>query len=188
MRPSDDSTLLLLNRTLSGDDGAADDLFTLVYDELRGMAANWMNGDARRLTLQPTALVHEAYLKLIGAASLDFNSRTHFRAIAARAMHQVMADHFRAGKSKKRGGGWERVTLSEIEDVAPRKACEMNEALNRLTQVDQRAATVVILKFFGGLNVREISQQLDVTERTVNNDWRMARAWLRADLDHEGVS
>jgi RNA polymerase sigma factor (TIGR02999 family) len=176
----------LLRLTIDGDQSAADSLFALVYDELRGIASKWLNGDAARLTLQPTALVHEAYLKLIGAASLNWQSQTHFRAIAAKAMQQVMADHFRASGRAKRGGGWDRVTLTGLEDHEPKTSSELNGALEQLARVDQRAATVVILRFFGGLTEQDIARHLGVTERTIRNDWRMARAWLRANLEPEG--
>jgi len=175
----------LLQQTIAGDQSAAADLFALVYDELRGIAAKWLNGDAARLTLQPTALVHEAYLKLIGAASLNWQSQTHFRAIAAKAMQQVMADHFRAGSRAKRGKGWDRVTLNGLEEHQPTTCSELTGALEQLATVDQRAATVVIFRFFGGLTEKDIARHLGVTERTIRNDWRMARAWLRANLEPE---
>jgi len=177
----------LLDLTMAGDSRAAGDLFELLYDELRDMAQRLLNGDARRLTLQPTALVHESYLKLIGASSLNWKSQTHFRAIAARAMRQVMANHLRDGNRAKRGGGWTRVTLSEVDGVKPMTAIELNASLQRLAQADEQSATIIVLKYFGGLDAREIADHLGLTEADVRRYWRRARAWLRADLERDGT-
>jgi len=173
----------LLNSTQSGDEDAARELFVRIYEELRGIATVRLNGDADRGMLRPTALVHEAYLKLIGAAELDWNSMTHFRAIAARAMQQVVTDQLKSDGRVKRGRGWDRVTLHDVEARAPVPAERLDSALTELARVDDRAATVVSLRFFGGLTEREIAAHLGLTDRTVRNDWRMARAWLQVRLD-----
>jgi len=140
-------------------------------------------GPAAADTLQPTALVHEAYLKLIGATELDYRSKTHFRAIAARAMHQVLCDGARAKGRARRGGNWGRVTLDGIEGGPPVSPGEISDSLQRLAQHDERAAKVVVMRYFGGLTDEEIGIHLEVSARTVRNDWRMARAWLRARLE-----
>ncbi len=177
----------LLDRAANGDGRAVDTLVPLVYDELRELAGRLLRARGGAPTLQATALVHEAYLKLAGSSSLDWRSRTHFLAIAARAMHQVVIDHGRGRERAKRGGGWERVTLSEAGrdgaelsvDCAP-----LNTALDRLREHDARAAEVVIMRFFGGLEERAVAEVLGVSARTVRRDWNMARAWLHCELEN----
>jgi RNA polymerase sigma factor (TIGR02999 family) len=183
-RMSDTSHLLA--RLADGDEAAANTLMPLVYKELRGLAQRLMGDGGEPATLEPTALVHEAYLKLLGAADPGWNGRTHFRAIAAKAMRQVLIDHARGRNRAKRGGGWQRVTLSHVDAWPDEPSIDVDaleSALVRLQEQDERAATVVVLRFFGGMEERAIAEVLGVSERTVRNDWRMARAWLRCEMD-----
>jgi RNA polymerase sigma factor (TIGR02999 family) len=187
MRESD-SAVELLTRVAQGDDQAAEALTPVIYDALRELAGRYLGPSGNGRTLQPTALVHEAYVKLVNAD--DLRSRTHFFALAARVMRQVLIDHVRQRDRQKRGGGWQRVTLSDItagnsESVVDLEAIET--ALTQLSEQDERAARVVELRFFGGLPESAVAETLGVSERTVRNDWRMARAWLRCALDETGA-
>lgn len=176
----------LLTRTSTGDKRAAERLTPLVYDELRRLARRYLAEAGSRGTLQATALVHEAFLRLVGKDSADINGRTHFCAIAAAAMRHILIDHARGRHRAKRGGGWQRVTLDRAADVTGRATIDvldLNEALERLAKLDERAARVVELRFLGGLSEPQIAELLGVTERTVRNDWSMARAWLRCELE-----
>jgi RNA polymerase sigma factor (TIGR02999 family) len=174
----------LLDLVRAGDAKAADRLAPLVYEELRALARHYLKPSTGH-TLQPTALVHEAWLKLADSPGADPKSHTHFRAIAAVAMRQVLIDHARHAGREKRGGDRERVTLitalgAEAEQSFDAEAIEI--ALQKFTCVDPRAARVVEMRFFAGLSEEEIAEILGVTDRTVRNDWRMARAWLRVEL------
>jgi RNA polymerase sigma factor (TIGR02999 family) len=156
-----------------------------IYDELRGLARQFMADRRPAGVLQPTALVHEAFLKLADRPGAVFKSRSHFGAVAAVAMRQALLDHLRGEGRAKRGGAWRRVSLDtfadlEVEDVLD--VVTVHEALQEFSELDQRAARVVELKFFGGLTEGQIAEVLGVADRTVRNDWRMARAWLRRRL------
>jgi RNA polymerase sigma factor (TIGR02999 family) len=171
-----------------GDGHAVDALMPVVYDELRRVAARLLAGTGDRALLQPTALVHEAYLKLAGAEVLDWRSQTHLLAIAARAMHQILIDHGRGEARDKRGGAWRRVTLSDADGNEPDKTVDcaaLDRALVQLRERDERAASVVVMRFLGGLDERAIAEVLGVSERTVRRDWIMARAWLHCELFDE---
>lgn len=177
----------LLAALTRGDARAADQLAPLVYDELKNLARHYLK-PATRHTLQPTALVHEAYLKLADSEAADAKSHTHFRAIAAVAMRQVLIDHARANAREKRGGDRERVTLITAfgaDDERNLDAEVIEVALTKLSELDPRAARVVEMRFFGDMTEEEIAAILGVTDRTVRNDWRMARAWLRVELGDE---
>jgi RNA polymerase sigma factor (TIGR02999 family) len=180
----------LLTQAARGDDRAAEALTPLIYDSLRDLANRYLGRAGESPTLQPTVLVHEAYLKLAGVGSGDLRSQTHFYALAARAMRQVLIDHLRHRGRQKRGGNWQRVTLSDVttgdaDGVVDLEALEA--ALTQLGEQDERAARVVELRFFAGLNEAATANALGVSERTVRNDWRMARAWLRCALDEKGT-
>ena len=182
--PANPETTRLLEASVRGDARAADQLAPLVYDELRRLAGHYLKPSSRH-TLQPTALVHEAYLKLAESPSADPRTHTHFRAIAAVAMRQVLVDHARHAGREKRGGDRERVTLvtglgSSSDESFDAEAVEL--ALQKLAQVDPRAARVVEMRFFAAMTEEEIAEVLQVSDRTVRNDWRMARAWLRVEL------
>jgi RNA polymerase sigma factor (TIGR02999 family) len=166
----------------------AEELFPLVYDELRRLAASYMARERPGHTLQPTALVHEAYLKLIDQTRASWKGRTHFFAVGARVMRRLLIDHAREHKAVKRGAGWQQVTLREAiasggaSDLDVEHLTALNEVLERLAVVDDREASIVTLRFYGGLTVEEVAEALGVSKRTVEGDWRHARAWLMRQL------
>jgi RNA polymerase sigma factor (TIGR02999 family) len=171
-----------LLRATAGDAAAQEQLLPLVYGELRRLADALFAG--RRSTLQPTMLVHDAFLRLVGQ-DVPWQGRRHFFAVAAAAMRQILAGNARRRLAEKRGGDRLRVTLSGAELPAPEGAldmAELDEALQRLAAVHERCARVVELKFFAGLQHREIADLLAVSVRTIELDWRTARAWLRREL------
>lgn len=170
---------------------AAGQLMPLVYTELKALAASWFVAQPAGHTLQPTALVHEAYLRMVGHDQVGWSGRAHFFAVAAKAMRQILVNHAEARHAQKRGGHLDRVTLSAIVEGAPGGAREqarevdasaLHEALSRLDALDERQARIVELRYFGGLNVSEVAHVLDVSASTVEKDWRMARSWLVREL------
>ena len=168
-----------------GDGAALERLMPLVYNELRRLARRYMRNERPGHTLQTTALVNEAYLKLAGQRGARFENRTHFYAIAASLMRRIMIDHARRRAYGKRGGGVRPVSLSEEAAVVEQRGAELvalDEALEAFALVDPRRARVVELRFFGGLSVEETATVLAVNPRTVKRDWRLARAWLRRQL------
>jgi RNA polymerase sigma factor (TIGR02999 family) len=157
-----------------------------VYDELRRVAASYFRSKPAAETLQPTALVHEAYLKLASRTSAEYESRAHFTAVAATAMRHILVDHARGRGRAKRGGGIKAITLNEAliaaaetEDV---DVLRLDDALTKLAELDPRRSRVVELRFFGGLNIEETATVLGVARSTVTEDWRLARAWLACEL------
>lgn len=175
----------LLQSISDGSANAADLLFPRVYDELKHIAAVRLRSERAGHTLSSTALVHEAYMKLVNQDRVVWQNRAHFFAVAARAMRRVLLDHAIARKAEKRGGGAPMVTLgsdsvaqeSNVEDVIA-----VDEALSRLAELDERQARVVELRFFGGMKLEEIAEVLDVSLASVNRDWRLARAFLTNEL------
>ena len=165
---------------------AADRLFALTYDELRRLAANLMRREQRDQTIQTTALVNEAYLRLADASKVNWQSRAHFFGIAARVMRQVLVDHARARAAAKRGGGWERVTLDPALKLASGggevKLLKLDDILNQIGEMDSRMAQVVELRVFGGLSIAEVAHVLGVSSRTVDNDWSVAKMWVARSL------
>ena len=164
---------------------AAAKLMPLVYDEFRALAARHLKHERRDHTLQPTALVHEAYLRLIDQTRVDWQGRTHFFAVGAQAIRRILVDHARQRKRQKRGGGAGRVALDESVALAPQREEEilaLEEALEKLGKLDHRQAQVVEMRFFAGMNVAEVAEVLGVSKRTVEGDWTMARAWLMREL------
>ena len=164
----------------------ADELIPLVYRELRQLAASYLRRERPGHTLQPTALVHEAYIKLAGQ-SADYQNRSHFFGIAAQTMRRILIDHYREHDAGKRGGGLPKLTLDDAlqgtpadEDAAD--VLDLDRALTRLAQIDPRQAQMLELRFFGGLSVDETAEVLGVARRTVLRDWRVAQAWLRREL------
>jgi RNA polymerase sigma factor (TIGR02999 family) len=155
-----------------------------LYEQMKPIAASLLR-DSPNLTLQPTAVVNEAYVRLAKNERLEVYDRAHMLSLAAKAMRNLLADHARRKLSAKRGGGWSRLSLSEIgtgDGAAAFDAIDVHEALLRLEALSPRQSRVVELRFFGGLAEREIASVLDVSERTVRSDWRFARAWLRNAL------
>jgi RNA polymerase sigma factor (TIGR02999 family) len=168
-----------------GDANAASRLLPLVYDQLRALAARYMQGERPDHTLQPTALVHEAYLRLIDGDRIDLQGKTHFFALAARQMRRILADHARARHAAKRGGGARRITLKDADALGTDGLIDMlvlDQALEKLSRESPRQSRVVELRYFGGLSVEETARALDVSPGTVKGDWRMARAWLTREL------
>ena len=174
----------LLDRIRVGEQGAVDQLLSLVYSELRGLAHAVMRDQNQNHTLQPTALVHECFLKLVGNLA-SFDGRRHFFVVAGRAMRQVISDHARIRDAAKRGGSRRRVTLAgelagpqseEIDLVA------LDESLKRLATLNPRHAQVVELRVFSGFSVEETAEILGLSERSIKSDWAMAKAWLRREL------
>ena len=179
----------LIKSVQAGEAHAAERLFDLAYAELRDIAsaAFARRGHAAR-TLQPTALVHEAYLKIAGSKGDGWQSRSHFLALAATAMRQVLVDYARASSAAKRGGDWARVTLRSgvmFQDDRAVDLLSLDEALSQLHDIEPRKARVVELRFFAGLSVEESAEILGVSRRTLLDDWRVARAWLAAALSDE---
>jgi RNA polymerase sigma factor (TIGR02999 family) len=174
----------LLDQLRGGDRTALDRLFPLVYQELRLAADRVLRREAPGHTLQPTALVHETFLKLAGGP-VSSENRAHFLGIAARAMRQVLVDHARRRRAAKRGGGDVAVSLSEADgawNVQSDELVALDEALDRLGEHSERLRRVVELRFFGGLTEEETAQTLGVTTRTIQRDWSKARAWLHKEL------
>ena len=179
----------LLKGLANGDTGAGDRLLPLVYSELRNLASRHLKRERPDHTLQATALVHEAYLQLVDASSINWQGRTHFFAMAARVVRQVLIQHARTHDAQKRGGDRKRITLAEGIAISPSREVDLldlDEALTQLATVHERQARVVELRFFGGLSVEEVAAALGVSERTVKGDWKVARAWLRSKIDDPG--
>lgn len=178
----------ILDRVSIGSHGAADELLQLVYPELRALAANKLRNESPNHTLQATALVHEAYLRLLEQRESTWKNRAHFFALAAQAIHRILIDHARGKKSQKRGGGALRVTLEGVPakpDVAGPDLLALDEALNELQTLDERQSRIVILRYFGGLSMPEVAEALGVSLRTAEGEWALARAWLRVRLREE---
>jgi RNA polymerase sigma-70 factor, ECF subfamily len=182
-RPGEITQLI---QQLCDDTGAAAErLLPLVYQELRALAQSFFEGQRPDHTLQPTALVHEAFIRLVGNTEIQWESRSHFLAVAAKAMRNVLSDHARGRRAAKRGGDWQRVTLSGIGSDAGARAydaCDIDEVLKELADLNERHARIVELRFFAGLTVNEAAAVLGVSERTIRGEWRLARAWLRQRL------
>jgi RNA polymerase sigma-70 factor, ECF subfamily len=165
------------------DAAAARNLLPLVYDELRELAAGIFRSQNAAHTLQPTALVHEAWLRLSRTPRFELRSRAEFRALAAGAMRHVLADHARRRRADKRGGGLNRTTFVEVPDSSgsePVDLVALDDVLEQLAEVDPRQLRIVELRFFGGLDVEEVAGALSLSKTTVEREWRAARAWLGA--------
>jgi RNA polymerase sigma-70 factor (ECF subfamily) len=185
--PPTDVTVLLAELT-GGDQGAAEKLVPLVYDELKRLAKSYMRRERPDHTLQGTALVHEAYLKLVKQRSVHWQSRTHFFGIAAHLMRRILIDHARGHLREKRGGVHEVVPLDEELVFSPGQSAELvrlDEALGRLAKLDPRQSKIVELRFFGGLSVEETAEFLGISPKTVKRDWSMAKAWLHGELEQK---
>ncbi|MGA2005515.1 MAG: sigma-70 family RNA polymerase sigma factor [Terriglobales bacterium] len=171
----------LLAQIHAGNKEAEDRLIPLVYAELRRLAAHYLRGERSDHTLQPTALVHEAYLRLTRIQGVDWQSRSHFFAIAATVMRRILVDHARGQRAEKREGFREAVSLDDALVVSPGRSTDLialDEALDRLARIDARRSRIVELRFFGGLSEEETAQVLGISARTVKRDWRIAKAWL----------
>jgi RNA polymerase sigma-70 factor (ECF subfamily) len=175
----------LLARWSHGEDAALAELTPLVFEELRRLAHHYMGGERPDHTLQTTALVNEAYLRLADQTNPRWRNRAHFFAVAARAMRQILVRYAKSYRSQKRGGGALKVELDEAAIVSPEQSKEivdLHEALETLATLDSRKAQVVELKYFGGLNYDEMAEVLKISPVTVRRDWEFARAWLHTEL------
>lgn len=175
----------LLSRWSDGDQSALEELTPLVYDELRRIAHHYMAGARPDHTLQTTALVNEAYLRLADQTHPNWQDRAHFFAVAARAMRQILVNYAMSCNAQKRGGGARKIELDEaalVADAQSKEVVELNEALDRLGALDPRKAQVVELRYFGGMNQAEIAEALGISTVTVRREWRFAKAWLHNEL------
>jgi RNA polymerase sigma-70 factor, ECF subfamily len=169
-----------------GDQAVLDELMPLVYDELRRIAARAMRKERDAHTLQTTALIHEAYLKLIGQRDAKWQNRSHFFAIAAQAMRRILVDHARERHREKRGGNAENLPIEEAAFVASKEKSvdliALDEALTRLAKIDERQVRVVELRYFSGLDIDETAEALGISNATVRRDWNVAKAWLKEEI------
>lgn len=181
--PEDTTELLVALR--AGDRGALDALIPRVYEELKCIARRHLARERSDHTLNPTALVHEAYMKLVGIERIEWASRAHFLAIASRSMRRLLIDHAAHRKAQKRGGGQSPVPLEQVVVLTQDQTAELldlEDALERLEAVDGRVVRVVECRCFGGMNVEETAEALGISPATVKRDWTMARAWLNREL------
>ncbi len=187
LQPTSHQITQLLLRWSSGDTAAREELVPLVYNQLRRIARQCLAGQPHNHTLQSTALVHEAYLRLVDHTSVRWDNRVHFFAVAAQLMRRILVDHARRKRAKKRGG--DAVTLLISEPIAS-GSCELDlialdDALNKLAALDERQCRLVEMRFFGGLSIEETSRLLDISPATVKREWTTARAWLSEAISKE---
>ncbi len=176
---------LLLNRISEGDNFAINKILPLVYNELRSISSKYLNLEYRKHTLQPTELVHEAYIKLIGNQELCWESRAHFYGVAARSMRQILVDYARKRKAKKRGSGKVNVSLDKVEYIIlenDEQILQLDEALKKLEKLEKRCSKIVELRYFSGLTIEETAKILNVSSATVKRDWSFAKAWLYREM------
>lgn len=185
--PSHDVTQLLVDWG-NGNQAAADKLMPLVYDELHRLAHQYMKQERPGHTLQTSALVNEAYLRLIDQKEVHWQNRAQFFGIAAQLMRRILVDYARRRLYQKRGGGAQQVDLDDVMIVSPTRSAEvvaLDDSLNELAQFDPRKSQIVELRFFGGLSIEETASVLDVSPGTVMRDWTLAKAWLRTQIGSE---
>jgi RNA polymerase sigma factor (TIGR02999 family) len=186
MSESEDVTLFL-KRWSSGDREAADQLMTVVYDEMRKLAAKYLRQQRPDHTLQPTALVHEAYVKLIDVSKVEWQDRAHFFAVAARTMRHILVDHARAIAADKRGGGQRTISLDEAVSFSRNRdvdLLELDDALNMLARQDPQQSRIIELRFFGGMTIEETAAVTNISPASVKREWATARAWLYRQMNH----
>ena len=172
-----------------GDDDALDELIPIVYSELRRLARYQLRGERPGHTLQPTALTHEAFLRLFGTRQVSWQNRAHFFAVAAQLMRRVLVEHARKRSATKRGGSVTRITFDEAKtpaEAADLDVLALHEALTELEKIDPRQCRIVELRYFGGLDTEETAEVLDLSPSTVKRDWRVAKIWLRRALETPG--
>ena len=193
MESEKSNTQMLLTRIGRGDSTAKGQLLESLYRELRGIAQRLLSRERGDHLLQPTALVHEVFLKLVDQTSISVHDSAHFKAVAARSMRQVLVDFARSEAAAKRGGGFQRLTLTGAAIAEAAKHVNaidlmaLEDALVALAQMDERKAQVVELRFFGGLSIEEAATELGVARATITDDWKVAKAWLAARLEDEGT-
>jgi RNA polymerase sigma factor (TIGR02999 family) len=181
---NDEDVTLLLQRMRNGDETAGNQVLAVLYDELRRIARIYLAKERADHTLQPTALVHEAYLRLAGPG-IEWVDRTHFLATAAQVMRRILVDMARRRRARKRGGDIDAAEFQAAfaaSRLPPEKLLELDDALQRLAVVDARQCTIVEMRYFGGLTIPEVAAALGVADRTVLRDWNLARAWLFGEL------
>ena len=184
---SENITQLLIDLS-NGDRNAVDLLLPVIYDELRKLAANYLRRERPDHTLQPTALVHEAYLHLVDQTRVNWQNRAHFFGVAAQIMRRLLIDHARKHNAEKRGQDYEKLSLDENIDRSVERSGELialDDALNTLASFDEQKARLVELRYFGGLSIEETADVLGVTPTTVKRHWRLAKAWLYGELQRK---
>jgi RNA polymerase sigma-70 factor (ECF subfamily) len=187
MSAADQVTRLLLAWT-NGEETALEQLMPLLYEELRRMAESYLRREPSGLTLQPTALVHEAYLRLVAQHLPDWQNRSHFFGVASQLMRQILVDRARVRRAAKRGGDVRKVSLEDTVSFAPKHSRELlalDDALNDLAQIDPRKCRVIELRFFGGLDIDETARVLNISSATVGRELRVAKAWLYREMKKE---
>lgn len=187
--PTPDATQIL-HEWSTGDKAAAEKLMPLVYEELRRLAQNYLRNERADHTLQATALVHEAYLRLIDQTRVSWQNRAHFCGVAAQLMRRILLQYARAHAAAKRGGGMEKVCLDETRELSHDSAPDLialDDALKSLALAHPRESEVVELKFFGGLEMKEIAEVLNVSAKTVARDWSFAKVWLSRELSQQSA-
>lgn len=180
----------LLRAAASGDRRDVDALMAAIYDDLRRLAISQIRGERANLTLQPTALVHEAYLKLIDQRNTDWKDRAHFFALASRIIRRILVDHARERRASKRGGGSARVDLDSLDVPQPDERCDLvalDAALGDLATLDETQARIVEMRYFGGLTIEEVAETLQLGRRSVDRQWAAAKAWLLFRLEADLV-
>lgn len=190
MSPRVSKTTQFVNQVSNGDRAAAEQLLPLVYDELKRLAASYLKKESPGHSLQPTALVHEAFLRLVDQSQVNYRGETHFFALGAQAMRRVLVDHARSRNRLRRGG--DRIRIEFQEDSVLSRTCDedilvIDDLLSRLAELDSRQAGIVELRFFGGLKVEEVAEALGLSKRTIEAEWTMARAWLRSQLSEDDL-
>src|SRR5215472_2156096 len=189
MEPRSEVTLLL-RRLSAGDKSALNELMPLIYSELRQLASSYMRRERPGQTLQTTALVHEAYLQLVGQETAHWENRSQFFGVAAQLMRRILVDHARAHHAAKRGGNLPRLSLDEAVVMAKERGADLlaiDELLQRLAEIDPQQVRIVELRFFTGLSVEETAQVLSISDRTVKRDWAVAKAWLQRELQRSNL-
>ncbi|HYG09472.1 MAG TPA: sigma-70 family RNA polymerase sigma factor [Pyrinomonadaceae bacterium] len=175
----------LLHDWQDGDRAALEKLTPLVYDELRRLASHYLHGERRDHTLQGTALVHEAFIRLVGQSGLEWQSRSHFIGVAARLMRQILVDHARKHTAAKRGGGEQLLSIEEAAVFSPQRAANLialDDALQALAQFDPRKSRIIELRYFGGLSIEEVGEVEGIAVATVRRQMRTAEAWLHREM------
>lgn len=175
----------ILQAITAGDRSDVDKLMELVYDDLRGLARVQMSRGTPNHSIDPTAVVHEIFIKLVGRENVDWRGKSHFYAVCARAMRDILVDYARQKAAQKRGGDRQRIPLTDDLVLNPQRdedVLALHEALNALAEIDKQRAMIVELRFFGGMSVKEVSEALGIAERTVGNQWATVRLWLRKFL------
>lgn len=186
MTPAQTNITLILERWTNGEESALDELIPLIYQDLRRLAGNYLQRERQDHTLQPTALINEVFVRLIDQQNIKWQNRAHFFGISAKLMRRVLVDHARAHRAAKRGGDQFSVSLSQANQVASDPGVDLlnlHAALERLETLDPQQSQIVELRFFGGLTIEETAEVMSRSHATIEREWKMARAWLRRELD-----